>query len=132
MSRRILAVDDEQSIVRLIEVTLTRKGYEVITATNGREALCVAETERPDLILMDVMMPYMDGFEAMRHLKANEATRGIPVIMLTAKRHDADLLHGLEAGAASYLTKPFNPMELIVLVERMLEEDTRTGSETER
>jgi DNA-binding response OmpR family regulator len=120
MNRRILAVDDEQSIVRLIEVTLTRKGYEVITATNGREALCVAETERPDLILMDVMMPYMDGFEAMRHLKANEATRGIPVIMLTAKRHDADMIRGMESGAVSYLTKPFSPTELSALVEKIL------------
>lgn len=122
MSRRILAVDDEQSIVRLIEVTLTRKGYEVITANDGREAVSKAISSGPALILMDVMMPHVDGFEAVRQLKANESTRDIPVIMLTAKRHDADLIHGLESGAASYLTKPFNPTELVVLVERMLGE----------
>jgi DNA-binding response OmpR family regulator len=122
MSRRILAVDDEQSIVRLIEVTLTRKGYEVATACDGREAVRIAEESCPDLILMDVMMPHVDGFEAVRLLKLKDATRDIPIIMLTAKRHDADLIHGLECGAASYLTKPFNPTELVALVERMLGE----------
>lgn len=120
MSRRILAVDDEQSIVRLIEVSLTRQGHTVLTAADGREGVRKAEEERPDLILMDVMMPHVDGFEAIRLLKENEATRDIPVILLTAKRHDADMIKGLSSGAVSYLTKPFSPTELVSLVERLL------------
>ena len=122
MSRRILAVDDEQAIVRLIEVSMGRQGHTVITASDGREAVAKAEAERPDIILMDVMMPYVDGFEAIRLLKAKESTRDIPVILLTAKRHDADMLQGIESGAVSYLTKPFAPTELVALVEKILGE----------
>ena len=120
MSWRILAVDDEQSIVRLIEVSLKRQGHTVLTAADGREGVQKAKDERPDLILMDVMMPYVDGFEAIRMLKDNEATRDIPVILLTAKRHDEDMIQGLSSGAVSYLTKPFAPTELVSLVERLL------------
>jgi len=122
VSRRILAVDDEQAIVRLIEVSMGRQGHTVITASDGREAVAKAEAERPDIILMDVMMPYVDGFEAIRLLKAKESTRDIPVILLTAKRHDADMLQGIESGAVSYLTKPFAPTELVALVEKILGE----------
>ena len=122
MSRRILAVDDEQAIVRLIEVSMGRQGHTVITASDGREAVAKAEAEHPDIILMDVMMPYVDGFEAIRLLKAKESTRDIPVILLTAKRHDADMLQGIESGAVSYLTKPFAPTELVALVEKILGE----------
>jgi DNA-binding response OmpR family regulator len=117
---RILAVDDEPSIVRLIQVSLTREGHDVITASDGREALAKAEAERPDLILMDVMMPYVDGFEAIRLLKEKAETRDIPVILLTAKRHDADMIRGIESGAASYLTKPFSPNALVALVSEIL------------
>jgi len=122
VSRRILAVDDEQAIVRLIEVSMGRQGHTVITASDGREAVAKAEAEQPDIILMDVMMPYVDGFEAIRLLKAKESTRDIPVILLTAKRHDADMLQGIESGAVSYLTKPFAPTELVALVEKILGE----------
>ncbi len=124
MAARILAVDDEQSIVRLIQVTLSRQGHEVLSAADGREGLQKAEADRPDLIIMDVMMPYIDGFEAIRLLKENETTRDIPIILLTAKRHDADLIHGIQAGAVSYLTKPFAPTELVALVELILAEKT--------
>ena len=124
---RILAVDDEPSIVRLIQVSLTREGHDVITASDGREALAKAEAERPDLILMDVMMPYVDGFEAIRLLKEKAETRDIPVILLTAKRHDADMIRGIESGAASYLTKPFSPNALVALVSEILGE-TESGT----
>lgn len=121
---KVLVVDDEPAILKLVEVSLIRQGYQVTTASNGVEALAKVEEEMPTLILMDAMMPYMDGFEALTRLKENPDTQNIPVIMLTAKRHDADLIQGLQAGAASYLTKPFNPTELIALVERILKNHT--------
>lgn len=79
MPKKILAVDDERHIVRLVQINLQKEGYEVVTASNGREALEKVQSERPDLIVMDVMMPEMDGFEALETLKANEATAGIPI-----------------------------------------------------
>jgi len=118
---KILAADDELSIVRLIQVTLKREGHEVLTAEDGRAVLEIATSEHLDLIILDVMMPHIDGFEALRLLKEREETRSIPVIFLSAKRHDLDLLQGLQSGAASYLTKPFNPKELIAVVARILE-----------
>jgi DNA-binding response OmpR family regulator len=122
MPGKILAADDDSAILKLLEVTLRRAGYEVITAADGREALAKARAETPDLLLLDVMMPHLDGFEALAQLRADPAIAGIPVIVLTAKRHDADLIHGIEAGAVSYLTKPFNPTELISLVQTVMEE----------
>jgi len=126
MARKILAVDDEKHIVRLIQVNLERQGYDVVTAFDGKEALQKVEAERPDLVVLDVMMPYMDGFEVLQNLKRNPSTRDIPVIMLTAKAQDADVFKGLQSGVDLYLTKPFNPMELISFVKRIfksLEED---------
>lgn len=119
MARRILAVDDEKHIVRLIQVNLERQGYEVLTAFDGKEALQKVEEERPDLVVLDVMMPYMDGFEVLQNLKRNPETRDIPVIMLTAKAQDADVFKGWQSGVDCYLTKPFNPMELIAFVKRI-------------
>lgn len=119
MPRRILAVDDEKHIVRLIQVNLERQGYEVLTAFDGKEALQKVEEERPDLVVLDVMMPYMDGFEVLQNLKRNPDTRDIPVIMLTAKAQDADVFKGWQSGVDMYLTKPFNPMELISFVKRI-------------
>jgi len=116
----ILAADDEPSIIRLIQVTLEREGHTVLTAADGREALAVVAQERPDLIVLDVMMPHVDGFEALRQLKENADTAAIPVILLSAKRHDNDLFRGLQFGAVSYLTKPFNPKELIAVVSQIL------------
>src|SRR5215208_6989007 len=88
MPKKILAVDDERHIVRLVEVNLARAGYNVVTAFDGREALQKVEAEKPDLVVLDVMMPFMDGFEVLRNLKANPETADIPVIMLTAKAQD--------------------------------------------
>src|SRR5438270_3712183 len=130
MPKKILAVDDERHIVRLVEVNLARAGYQVVTAFDGREALQKVEAEKPDLVVLDVMMPFMDGFEVLRNLKANPETADIPVIMLTAKAQDADVFRGWQSGVDCYLTKPFNPMELLTFVKRIfksLEEDPDSG-----
>ncbi|MCX6361192.1 MAG: response regulator [Armatimonadetes bacterium] len=127
MAKKILAVDDERAIVRLVQVNLERAGYEVVTAYDGREALEKVASESPDLIVLDVMMPYMDGFEVLETLKKNPETRDTPVIMLTAKAQDADVFRGWQSGVDCYLTKPFNPMELLAFVKRVfksLEDDT--------
>ena len=120
MARKILAVDDERHIARLVQINLQKEGYEVITASNGREALEKLAADKPDLVVMDVMMPELDGFEALQHMKADSATADIPVIMLTAKAQDADVFQGWQSGADLYLTKPFNPSELITFVKRIL------------
>lgn len=118
--KKILACDDERHIVRLIQVNLERAGYQVVTAFDGAEGLKKAETEKPDVIVLDVMMPRMDGFETLKRLQANPATREIPVIMLTAKAQDADVFRGWASGVSAYLTKPFNPLELVTFVKRIL------------
>jgi two-component system, OmpR family, alkaline phosphatase synthesis response regulator PhoP len=120
MAKKILAVDDEKHIVRLVQINLQKEGYEVIIAGNGREALDKMAEQTPDLVVMDVMMPEMDGFEALQNMKASAATANIPVIMLTAKAQDADVFRGWQSGADLYLTKPFNPGELITFVKRIL------------
>lgn len=121
MPKKILAVDDERHIVRLVEVNLQRAGYEVVTAYDGREALEKVKSEKPDLVVLDVMMPYMDGFEVLKNLKADPETEQIPVIMLTAKAQDADVFRGWQSGVDCYLTKPFNPMELLTFVKRIFD-----------
>ena len=121
MPKKILAVDDERHIVRLVEVNLQRAGYEVVTAFDGREALEKVKSENPDLVVLDVMMPYMDGFEVLKNLKADPSTAEIPVIMLTAKAQDADVFRGWQSGVDCYLTKPFNPMELLTFVKRIFD-----------
>ncbi|MBI2842565.1 MAG: response regulator [Armatimonadetes bacterium] len=132
MPKKILAVDDEKHIVRLVQVNLERQGYEVVTANDGKEALQKVEEERPDLVVLDVMMPYMDGFEVLQNLRRNASTREIPVIMLTAKAQDADVFRGWQSGVDCYLTKPFNPMELISFVKRIFASLDGTGSDGER
>lgn len=127
MPKKILAVDDERHIVRLVEVNLQRAGYEVVTAYDGREALEKVKSENPDLVVLDVMMPYMDGFEVLKNLKADPTTAEIPVIMLTAKAQDADVFRGWQSGVDCYLTKPFNPMELLTFVKRIFDSTMSTG-----
>jgi two-component system alkaline phosphatase synthesis response regulator PhoP/two-component system response regulator VicR len=119
MAKTILAVDDERHIVRLVQVNLERNGYRVLTAADGKEALEKIAAEHPDLVVMDVMMPYMDGFEALHRLRQDPATRNLPVIMLTAKAMDHDVYEGWRAGADCYLTKPFNPHELLAFIQRI-------------
>ncbi len=120
MAFKILAVDDEKHIVRLVQINLQKEGYEVITANNGQEALDKIAAEKPDMVIMDVMMPQMDGFEALKILKSKPETATLPVIMLTAKAQDADVFEGWKSGADLYLTKPFNPSELMSFVKRIL------------
>ena len=122
MPKKILAVDDERHIVRLIQVNLERAGYTVVTAYDGREALQKIEAEQPDLVVLDVMMPYMDGLEALKRIRANPATRALPVIMLTAKAQDQDVFQGYSHGVDIYLAKPFNPIELLTFIKRIFSE----------
>jgi two-component system alkaline phosphatase synthesis response regulator PhoP/two-component system response regulator VicR len=130
--KKILAVDDERHIVRLIQVNLERAGYEVSTAYDGLEALRAIEEDRPDLIVLDVMMPQLDGFETLKRLKANPNTADIPVIMLTAKSQDADVFRGWQSGVDCYLTKPFNPMELLAFVKRIFDSLEEMEEEEDR
>jgi two-component system alkaline phosphatase synthesis response regulator PhoP len=127
--KRILAVDDERHIVRLVQVNLERAGYQVISAFDGKEALKKVESEKPDLIVLDVMMPHMDGFEVLKRLKADDKTKNIPVVMLTAKAQDADVFRGWASGVDCYLTKPFNPIELLTFVKRIFESYDEGGSD---
>ncbi len=131
MARKILVVDDERHIVRLVEVNLTRAGYDIVVAYDGIEALEVVKKEKPDMIVLDVMMPRMDGFEVLKKLQADESTQNIPVIMLTAKAQDADIFKGWSSGVSSYLTKPFNPRELLTFVERIFQSIEEHGGTEE-
>ena len=119
--KRILVCDDDPVILRLLEVNLQLEGYEVLTATNGEEAVEVATREKPDLILLDIMMPRMDGYQAVKHIKADETTKHIPVVFVSAKAQQADVDLGKSYGVADYLTKPFDPTEMIELVARLVE-----------
>lgn len=116
----ILAVDDEPNILRLIQVNLERKGYEVETAKNGGEALAKIRQRRPDILISDVMMPEMSGFELLANLRRDPEYADLPVIMLTAKTAEVDVVMGYSWGVDMYLTKPFNPLELLTFVQRVL------------
>ncbi|MCX7598503.1 MAG: response regulator [Armatimonadetes bacterium] len=118
---KILVVDDQKHIVRLVQITLEKAGYEVVTAYDGIEALEAVEKDPPDLIVLDVMMPRMDGFEVLQRLQADPRFQRIPVVMLTAKAQDADIWRGWASGVSSYLVKPFNPRELLTFVQRILQ-----------
>ncbi len=121
--KKILAVDDEQSIRFLVQMSLQSEGYEVITAANGLEALDKVRDEKPDLVVMDVLMPELDGFATLRRLKEDPASDNIPVIMLTAKDSEADILAGWLRGADIYMTKPFDPWQLIANVNNIFFDD---------
>jgi DNA-binding response OmpR family regulator len=117
MSKTILVIDDKASVVRLLREYLTEHGYRIVSAPNGREALYVARHEKPDLILLDIMMPEMDGFEFMRTYRKERET---PVIMLTARLEETDKVIGLELGADDYVTKPFGMAELVARIRAVL------------
>jgi DNA-binding response OmpR family regulator len=116
----ILAADDDEDILQLVVFRLERSGYYVLQARDGEEALRLALENTPDLAVLDVMMPKMDGFEVTRRLRAEEATKRMPIIMLTARAQDSDVEEGFDAGANDYLRKPFSPQELRARVQAIL------------
>ena len=117
---RILVAEDDPGSIKLLDFRLKSLGHEVIFAVDGGKALEIATKEKPDLVLLDVMMPVMNGFQVLRKLKSQEETKNIPVIMLTSKVQEKDIVVGLESGAADYITKPFSFAELIARVNRTL------------
>ena len=116
----ILAADDDEDILELVTFRLERSGYTVLQARDGEEAFQLAMEKKPDLAVLDVMMPKMDGFELTRRLRAEESTSRIPIILLTARAQDADLQQGFDAGADDYIRKPFSPQELRARVQSIL------------
>jgi len=120
VKQKILVVDDEPEAVELLEFNLKQAGYVVTTAEDGAEALKKARTQSPDLIVLDVMLPEMDGFEICKALRLDSATRRMPILMLTAKAGEIDRVLGLELGADDYLTKPSSPRELLLRIKKIL------------
>jgi DNA-binding response OmpR family regulator len=119
-TRRILCIEDEPEMIDLIRLILSRKGFEVTGASGGQEGIYKIRNEKPDLILLDLMMPFMDGWEVYQQMKADEATKNIPVIVVTAKAQSIDKVLGLHiAKVDDYIAKPFSPKELIDSVERV-------------
>jgi two-component system phosphate regulon response regulator PhoB len=120
---KILIVEDEEDVVELIRYNLTKNGYQVETAASGPIALSMAESIKPDLVLLDLMLPGFDGLEVCRNLKKDPKTSSIPVVMVTAKGSEADIVTGLEMGAADYITKPFSPRILLARIRAVLRRD---------
>lgn len=119
-AHKVLVVDDEIPIQRIVKFNLEKEGYIVFLADNGKKAVESVKQNAPDIILLDVMMPEMDGYEVCKALKKNEKTKHIPVIMLTARGQEADEQKGLAVGADDYITKPFSPKKLMELVKEKL------------
>jgi DNA-binding response OmpR family regulator len=128
MPERILVAEDQLHVRRLIEMKLKTLGYRVTTVENGQEAIEIATKILPDLILLDVMMPLMTGFEVLSRLKQHAKTKKIPVILVTAQSKEEEILHGLELGAEDYISKPFSPNELGARVKKVLASRTTKDS----
>jgi DNA-binding response OmpR family regulator len=118
--KKILIVEDDATLLRLESILLTSKGYEVKGVKDGQAALDIVATMKPNLVLLDIMLPKIDGLEVCRQIKANEATRHIPVVMLTAKKSEEDLVLGEQAGANGYMTKPFKSAKVIETIQRFI------------
>jgi twitching motility two-component system response regulator PilG len=118
--KKILIVEDEESLLKLESILLISKGFEVKGVSNGRAALEAVAEDKPDLVLLDIMLPEIDGFEVCRQLKSDPATRHIPVIMLTAKKSREDMVRGEKVGADWYITKPFKSAMVIETIQRFL------------
>jgi DNA-binding response OmpR family regulator len=129
---RVLVIDDEAPIRLLCRVNLEAAGMEVLEAENGPEGLAAARTKQPDVILLDVMMPGMDGWQVLEQLLDDERTREVPIIFLTARAELRDQARGLELGGVDYVTKPFNPLDLAPLVEELLQRVERGEGEVVR
>ena len=118
---KVLVIDDDPVIVELLRVNFEIEGFEVISAGDGREGFERARSDRPDLVLSDIMMPRYDGLQLLTQLKADPATRSLPVILLSAKAQSSEIQRGIEAGAADYVTKPFDPLDLIERVQQVVD-----------
>jgi two-component system phosphate regulon response regulator PhoB len=130
MSReKILAVDDEEDILELLRFNLTREGYQVSCAASGEEALRMARTKPIDLMVLDLMLPGLDGLDVTRKIKNDPKIKHLPIIMLTAKGEEADVVTGLELGANDYVTKPFSPRILVARIKAALRSATRTPAD---
>ncbi len=132
MKSRILVVDDEPDAIELIEFNLKGAGYDVVTAPDGDEALKKARAALPHLIILDLMLPGVDGLAVCKQLRRDERTAAIPIIMLTAKAAEIDRVLGLELGADDYVTKPFSPRELVLRVKRLLRAEPAPEAEADR
>jgi two-component system alkaline phosphatase synthesis response regulator PhoP len=117
---KILVVDDEIYIVHILDFSLGMEGYEVVTALDGEQALEKLKTEKPDLIVLDIMMPKLDGYEVCKAIKSDPETRQIPVILLSAKGRNVDQKMGFDVGADDYITKPFSPRKLVERINQLL------------
>ena len=126
---KILVVDDEEDILELVKHHLAREGYQIVCAGTGEKALIKAKTESTDLIVLDLMLPGMDGLEITKVLKSDPKTRHIPIVMLTAKGEEADIVAGLELGADDYITKPFSPRVLLARVKAVLRKNSRESDD---
>lgn len=120
MSRRILVVEDQEDNRRILRDLLTSAGYQILEAVTGEEGVTLAERERPELILMDIQLPVMDGYEATRRIKANPALRHIPIIAITSYALSGDDEKALEAGCDAYVAKPYSPRELLAKIKQYL------------
>ncbi len=116
----VLVADDDELFAKLIEHTLVGEGYDVTCVSDGEAALAAAQNNIPDMVVLDGMMPGMDGFEVLRRLKENDDTAHIPIIMLTGRKMERDIVAGLDLGADEYITKPFMPVEFVTRVNRLL------------
>ncbi|HUZ17755.1 MAG TPA: response regulator transcription factor [Spirochaetia bacterium] len=126
---KILIVDDEPDILELLSFNISKEGYSVVTALTGEEALNEVKADMPDLVLLDLMLPGSDGLEVCRRLKQNPKTQGIPIVMVTAKGEDSDIVAGLEVGADDYITKPFSPKIVVARVRAVLRRVRRRHEE---
>jgi two-component system alkaline phosphatase synthesis response regulator PhoP len=131
-NEQILVVDDEEDILELMRYNLTKEGYQVSCATSGEQALARASEETPDLIVLDLMLPGMDGLDVCRQLKTTANTRDVPIVMLTAKSEEADIVTGLELGADDYVTKPFSPRVLLARIRSVLRRQVVVGPEEDQ
>ncbi|MCK4649339.1 response regulator [bacterium] len=120
MAKKILVVDNEPEFLKALSVSLKASGYEVLTAQNGQEGLKKAHTSNPDLIILDILMPRMDGYELCRLLKFDQRYKAIPIIMLTAKAQETDKVMGEKVGADGYITKPFETQDLLNRIKKFL------------
>ena len=123
----LLVVEDEQDLLEVLRFSLTREGFSVRTAENGEDAIRMVRQQRPDLMVLDLMLPTIDGLSVCRALRSQEQTRDVPVVMLTAKGEESDIVKGLEAGADDYVTKPFSPKVLLARINAVLRRSEYTG-----